>query len=245
MPAAASSTGQGIAWTVVLTFIFGSAVSAAATGQPETYPKMAALEQYLIASRDAETALARSAAPSSVSDGARILVLGKSGYETVAAGSNGFTCLVERGWMSPFDSTNFWNPKLRGPVCYNPAASRSVLPYTLFRTKLVMGGTTSKAQLLEQVQTAVAQKKLLPPEVGSMSYMMSKNAYLSDENDHAWHSHLMFHIAKTEAAAWGANLPGSPVIVDDGDTQVPEPQTIFMVAVGHWSDGTAAAPHAH
>jgi hypothetical protein len=107
-----------------------------------------------------------------------------------------------------------------------------------------MTGTTSNAQLLEQVQTAVAQKKLVAPEIGSMSYMMSKNGYLSDE-DRAWHSHLMFHIAKTDAASWGANLPGSPVIVDDGDTQVPEPQTIFMVPLGHWSDGTAAAQHAH
>jgi hypothetical protein len=243
MPAA-RSIGKGIAWTVALTFLFGSAVGTAATGQPEPYPKMAPLQQYLIASRDTEIALARSAAPASVSDAAKILVLGKSGYETVAAGSNGFTCLVERGWMSPFDSSNFWNPKLRGPVCYNPAASRSVLPYTLFRTKLVMTGTTTKALLLQQVQAAVAQQKLVPPENGSMSYMMSKNGYLSDE-DKAWHSHLMFHIAKTDAATWGANLPGSPVIFDDGDTQVPEPQTIFMVALGHWSDGTAAAQHAH
>jgi hypothetical protein len=244
MPASASSAGKSIIWTVVLTFMFGSAAATAATAQPEPYPKMAPLPQYLIASRDAELALARSAAPSSVSDGAKILVLGKNGYETVAAGSNGFTCLVERGWMSPFDSTDFWNPKLRGPVCYNPAASRSVLPYTLFRTKLVMMGVANKAQLLEQVQTAVAQRKLVPPEIGSMSYMMSKNAYLSDGNP-AWHSHLMFHIAKTDAATWGANLPGSPVIVNDGNTQVPEPQTIFMVALGQWSDGSAAAQHAH
>jgi hypothetical protein len=244
MPAIASSTRKAIAWTLVLAFTAGSALCRAATGQPEPYPKMAPLQQYLIASRDAETALARSAAPPSVSGGAKILVLGKSGYETVAAGSNGFTCLVERGWMSPFDSPNFWNPKLRGPVCYNPAASRSVLPYTLFRTTLVMTGTTSKAQLLEQVQTAVAHKKLVPPEIGSMSYMMSKSGYLSD-TEKAWHSHLMFHIAKTDAATWGANQPGSPVIVDDGNTEVPEPQTIFMVALGHWSDGTTAAQHAH
>jgi hypothetical protein len=244
MPATATITEKGIAWTLVLAFTLGSAVCTAAAAQPEPYPKMASLQQYMITRRDAEIALARSAAPPSVSDAAKILVLGKSGYETAAPGSNGFTCLVERGWMSPFDSTNFWNPKLRGPVCYNPAASRSVLPYTLFRTMLVMTGTTSKAQLLQQVQTAVAQKKLVPPENGSMSYMMSKNGYLSDEAK-AWHSHLMFHIPKTDAATWGANLPGSPVIVDDGDIQVPEPQTIFMVALGHWSDGTAAAQHAH
>ena len=46
-------------------------------------------------------------------------------------GTNGFTCLVERSWMSPFDSPEFWNWKMRGPICYNPAASRTVLLYTL------------------------------------------------------------------------------------------------------------------
>src|SRR5215510_4348351 len=64
---------------------------------------MAPLEQYLM-DRDAEIALARSAAPESISRDAKILVLGRHGYETAAEGKNGFVCLVERGWMSPSDA---------------------------------------------------------------------------------------------------------------------------------------------
>lgn len=50
----------------------------------------------------------------------------------------------------------------------------------------------------------------------------------------------MFHPPKTDAAAWGANLAGSPVMLDSAHHVVPEPETIFMVGVDHWSDGTPA-----
>ena len=98
---------------------------------------------------------------------------------------------------------------------------------------------TARAPMLEQIRAAVAGKELSAPEVGATSYMMSKHAYLSDAG-RAWHAHLMFHIPRTDSTAWGADLPGSPVIVDSAHTQVPEPQTIFMVPVAEWSDGTAA-----
>jgi hypothetical protein len=73
-----------------------------------------------------------------------------------------------------------------------------------------------------------------------MSFMMSKDGYLNDDAGH-WHSHLMFHVPKAAAETWGANLPGSPVVLDD--REVPEPETIFLVPVAHWSDGTAAPTH--
>jgi len=202
------------------------------------YPAMAPLDQYLMADRSAEIALARSAAPAAISRDATVLVLGKNGYETVAEGKNGFTCLVERSWMSPFDAPDFWNPKLRGPVCYNPQAVRSILPYTLYRTKLVLDGA-SKARMHESIVAAVAKHELPVPEPGAMSYMMAKDGYLGDSAGH-WHPHLMFHIPKTDAATWGANLPGSPVVYNDEFTDMPEPEIIFLVPVGKWSDGTAA-----
>ena len=200
-----------------------------------TYERMAHLEQYLM-NRSAEMALARSAAPTAISEKATILTLEPQGYQTAVNGTNGFTCLVERSWMSPFDSPEFWNPKLRGPVCYNPAASKSILAYTLRRTKLALAGH-SRDQMLDEVRAGVARKDLPWPEPGAMSFMMSKDGYLSDARGH-WHSHLMFHVPKAAAASWGANLPGSPVVLDD--REVPEPETIFLVPVARWSDGTAA-----
>ena len=203
----------------------------------ETYPRMAKLDQYLMTDRAQEIGLARSAAPPAISSGARVLVLGRQGYETAAEGTNGFSCVVERSWMSPFDHPDFWNPRIRGPVCYNAAATRSVLPMTVRRTQLALSGS-SKAQMLAQLR---AEQKQHPtaPEQGAMSYMMSRLQYLNDAAG-AWFPHLMFHLPKTPAEAWGGNVAGSPVMLDDEHREVPEPQSIFMVPVSHWSDGTPA-----
>ena len=200
------------------------------------YPRMAPLDQYLMTDRNAEIALARTAAPKSISADATILVLGQHGYEIAAKGTNGFVCIVERAWMSPFDHPEFWNPKNRSPICYNPPAARSVLPYTFKRTGLVFAGLTNP-QILDHIEAAVAKKELPPPEPGAMSFMLSKEQYLADSVGH-WFPHLMFHIPKTDGASWGANLPGSPVVLDP--REVPEPETVFYVPVGTWSDGTSA-----
>jgi hypothetical protein len=200
------------------------------------YPSMAPLDQYLMPDRNAEIALARTAAPKSISADASVVVLTGHGYEPGAKGTNGFVCIVERAWMSPFQHPEFWNPKNRSPICYNPAAARSILPYTFKRTELVLAGL-SKPQMLDRIKAAVANKELPTPEPGAMSYMLSKEQYLSDAVGH-WYPHLMFHIPKTDGASWGANLDGSPVLLDT--REVPEPQTIFFVPVGMWSDGSPA-----
>jgi hypothetical protein len=218
-----------------------AAVEAAAAGdipsRTTAHTRLTHLEQYLM-NTGAEVALARSAAPAAVSAQATILTLGPQGYQTAVNGTNGFTCLVERSWTAPFDNPEFWNPKIRAPVCYNPAASRSILPYTLRRTRLALAGR-SQAQMLEELRAAVAHKEVAEPEPGAMSFMMSRDEYLGDAQGH-WHSHLMFHVPRAAGASWGANLPGSPVVLDEAHREVPEPQTIFFVPVGRWSDGTPA-----
>jgi hypothetical protein len=91
--------------------------------------------------------------------------------------------------------------------------------------------------MLEGIKAALDRKELPTPEAGAMSYMLSKEGYLGDSAGH-WVPHLMFHIPKTDGASWGANLSGSPVVLDD--REIPEPETIFLVPVGKWSDGTSA-----
>jgi hypothetical protein len=221
---------------ILLPFALCAFSTAQAQDAKAPYPAMAPIDQYLMADRNAEIALARSSAPDAISRDATVLVLGKNGYETVVDGKNGFTCLVERSWMCPFDSPDFWNPKIRGPVCYNPAAVRSILPYTFNRTKLVLAGVP-KAQIHESIVAAVAKGELPTPEPGAMSYMMAKDGYLADANGH-WHPHLMFHILKVDGSSWGANLPGSPIVYNDQFTDVPEPEIIFLVPVARWSDGS-------
>ena len=201
------------------------------------YATMAPLDQYLMADRNAEIALARSAAPESISGDAKIMVLGRHGYETAAEGKNGFVCLVERAWMSPADDPGFWNPKLRGPICFNPPAARSVLPATFERTTMALAGRT-KAEIIEGNKVAFEKGKLPPLEPGAMSYMMSKSAYLTDHGDHNL-AHLMFYAPPLEGKAWGADMPKSPVILNPQFKGV-QPIDVFVVAVGKWSDGSPA-----
>jgi hypothetical protein len=111
--------------------------------------------------RNAEIALARSAAPEAISRDATILVLGRHGYETAVEGKNGFVCAVERAWMGPFDGTEFWNPKVRGPLCFNPPATRSVLPITYKRTEMIMAGK-SKAQIVAALKARLVKKLVVP-----------------------------------------------------------------------------------
>ena len=225
---------------LALVMMLGGAWQARAQEAKASYPTMGPLEQYLMADRNAEIGLARSAAPESISRDAEVRVLGRHGYETAIQGKNGFVCMVERSWTAPIDDPNFWNPKLRGPICLNAAAARSYLPRTIKKTDLILAGRT-KAQMVETVAAAIDKKELPAMEPGAMCYMLSKDGYLGDGNGH-WHPHLMFFVSQADPAVWGANLAGSPIIALD-DTW--EHLTTFLVPVRAWSDGTADSPHEH
>jgi len=197
------------------------------------YPKMAPLGKYLIANRNAEIALARSAAPESISGKAEVMVLERSGYKVAVPGTNHFVCMVERGWGVAIGDPVFWNPKIRGPICLNAAAAESYLPTVLFKTRLVLAGK-SQAQIAKALQTAFDEKKLPQMEPGAMSYMLSKDGYLHDGYG-PWHPHLMFFVPLAMSKTWGASLPGSPILFGD---DVSDRLTIFMIPVAQWSDGT-------
>ena len=189
-------------------------------------------DQHLVANRSAEIALARSAAPPSISDEAGVMVLGARGFETVVKGTNGFVCLVERAWDKPFDDPEFWNPKVRAPICLNAAAVRTALPTYLKRAKWV-GTGRSKNEMEERSKTS--SNATMKPAAGAMSFMMSKQQYLSD-TDGYWYPHIMFFSPHAAPVEWGANLRGSPVLATDDAG----PVTMFFVPVRKWSDGTLA-----
>src|SRR5271167_2860010 len=128
-----------------------------------SYPTMAPIEQYRVASAAEEIALARSAAPTSISGDAEVLTLGEQGYETAVKGKNGFVCMVWRSWTADFDDAEFWNPRLRAPICLNPAAARSVLPAYLERTRWAIGGV-SKSHMIDRTKAAVAANNITAPE---------------------------------------------------------------------------------
>jgi len=207
-----------------------------AQAKPAPYPAAAPFHRYFIPEKATEIALARSAAPASISDAAEVLVLGQTGYTTAVKGGNGFVCLVERSWGKSTDDPEFWNPKIRAPHCLNAPAARTYLPNFLLKTKLVLAGK-SKMEIAQALKAAMDTKELPALAPDAMCYMMSKQQYLSDNDTH-WHPHMMWYVPGDAAQSWGANLAGVPAIAaNDPEDRM----TIFMLVVGHWSDGTPAA----
>ena len=225
---------------LMLMVMISAASGSYAQDGKKPYPNMAPLDQYLM-ERGAEIALARTAAPESVSRDAEVMVLGRHGYESAKKGTNGFVCLVWRSWAAGIDDPDFWNPKLRAPICFNPAAARFNVPLTLKKTELVLAGRT-KTQIFENISSALDKKELPGLDPGAMSYMLSKQGYLNDQDGH-WRPHLMFFVPTTEPASWGAGLPGSPVVAAFAD--IPERHTVFLVPVSRWSDDTPAPTDDH
>lgn len=224
----------GFAAFLILIALAGAISQAQAQEKKSSYPAMAPLNEYLMPQK-AEIALARRAAPKSISDDAEVMVLGRDGYTTAAKGGNGFLCFVERAWGAATTATEFWNPKIRAPICFNAAAAKTFAPIYLMKTKLVLAGK-SKAEILQATDSAFDKRELPALEMGAMCYMMSKQQYLNDIGK-SWHPHLMFFVPGDAAKSWGAGLPGSPVIAANDPE---ERATIFMVLLGKWSDGSAA-----
>jgi hypothetical protein len=187
-------------------------------------------------------ALARTAAPDSISRDADVLILGRHGFETAVKGKNGFVCIVGRSWTSAADA-DYWDPKVRVPMCVNAAAARTYLLRITKIANLAVEGRTL-AQVNEAMAAAMEKKELPPMEPGAMCYMMGKQGYGGESAPH-WPSHLMFFFSDTDLAAWGANLPGSPVI---GIADPAEHLTQFVIPTQKWSDGTDVVqtpPHVH
>jgi hypothetical protein len=191
------------------------------------------LREYMMP-RDAEIALAKSAAPANISDHATVKVLTASGYEVVHQGNNGFVCMVMRGWAAPtYTPTQFRNlvydATVRAPICFDPAASRTVMPYYELRSKLGMDGKTPD-QIAESVQAAYVTGKLPKRESISFAYMWSADQSLGPGIG-AWHPHMMIFAPYYENSMLGGNEFGHalPQVSDDAGT----PFTVVVVPVDH------------
>jgi hypothetical protein len=228
------SAGKVIAWkNAVLVAAFGAAWPIQAQDSNSQYPTMAPIAEYRM-DRSAEIALARTAAPQSISRDATIMVLGQKNFEVAVQGKNDFVCAVGRAFAGPLNNPEFWSQKNRSPICFNPPAARSLWPYAMKQTGMALAGA-SKAQITDAIRTAVAKKELGPPEPGCMAYMMSKEAYLTDRGGHNL-AHLMFELPRNSIG------PDNPDFFVSWD---PAPVIEFNVPVGQWSDGSpVSAAHA-
>lgn len=225
----------------LLALLFAAAAPLAApAATSQGLPTRGPIAPYLIADRQAEIALARSAAPASISAHADVLVLTSHGYETSVKGTNGFVCLIERSWNSAISDTEFWNPQERGPDCYNPPAVRTELQYVLKQAQWVLAGLSAQ-QILDKTKAAVADHTLKPPEPGSFGLMLSKQGYLNHAHG-PWHPHIMFFVPPEQVSHWAPNLDGSPLQSSDLGGMA---SSRVYVPVPEWSDGTPDLPAAH
>src|SRR5438132_4074587 len=205
---------------------------ASVRGQSTKYPP---LSEYTM-TPEAEIALARSAAPENVSAHATVKILTASGYKVAAQGDNGFVCIVMRGWGAPtFTPAQLrdlvYYAKLRAPICFNPVASRTVLPLQELRAKLGMEGKTPD-QIAEAVQAAYAKGELPKMEMVAFAYMFSADQDLGPGVGH-WHPHMMVYTPYYENSMLGGNAPdsGLPIVGNGG--------TPFAVTVIPVDDGLA------
>jgi hypothetical protein len=194
---------------------------------------------FLITDRAAEIALARSAAPSTISGAATVLVLTRTGFVEANRGTNGFTCLVLRSFAGSLDDPNFWNAKIRAPMCLSPPAVHTVLPELLKRTDWILAGV-STAEIKTRTTKAYASHEFPAPAVGSIAYMTSPKQYLQDNPPRNWMPHLMFFYDRSlPASSWGASGT-TTTIIDATAGDKDSPVQTLLIPVRTWSDGSKA-----
>lgn len=145
-------------------------------------PKYPPMSQYMM-QQDDEIALAKSAAPNEISDRATVEVLTSTGYHVVHTGDNGFVCIVMRGFTGAptFSPTQLrglvYDSKTRAPICFNPQAVKTVLPYYDLRTKLGIAGKTPD-EIAQAVQAAYSSREIPKRADVSFAYMWSADQIL-------------------------------------------------------------------
>ena len=213
-----------------LVLLFVSMLAASTQGQSPKYPPL----RELMMTPEAEVALARSAAPENVSAHATVKILTASGYKVAALGDNGFVCIVLRGWAAPMFTPAplrdlVYYAKRRSPICFNPVASRTVLPLQELRTRLGMEGKTPDL-IAEGVQAAYAKGELPRMEAVAFAYMFSADQDLGPGIG-AWHPHVIVYTPYYENSMLGGNqFAGAlPFVSDDAGT----PFAVTVIPVDH------------
>lgn len=217
----------------LVALFFGVGAAAVSAQGPKSHPlgpKYPPLSEYMM-TREAEVSLARSAAPDHISAHAAVEILTASGYQVAVRGDNGFVCLVMRGWTAPTYTPAplrnlVYDSKLRAPICFDPVASRTVLPYYELRTKLGMQGKDPDA-IARGVEAAYARGELPKRDGVSFAYMWSANQNLGPGIG-AWRPHMMIFAPYYTNSMLGDNPLGSmPFVTDDAGT----PFTVCVVPV--------------
>ncbi|MEO6526371.1 MAG: hypothetical protein ABIP93_07085 [Gemmatimonadaceae bacterium] len=142
--------------TRMITLLAALAALPASTlgAQTSKYPP---LDRYLM-SQEVEIALARTAAPPTISDRATIKLLTASGFTVAREGDNENVCMVMRAFSAPtYTPAQFrdlvHDPTVHAPICFTAPAARTGMPYYEMRTRLAMEDK-NPGQIAEALQAA-------------------------------------------------------------------------------------------
>jgi hypothetical protein len=171
--------------------------------------------------RDEQISIALSAAPDDVRNHATVYVLGPGGYEKAREGTNGVSCLVERHFVKPTETTV-------EPTCYDAVGSQSLLLADLYAAELRAKGS-SEAEIKTDLENGYKDGRFKPPSKPGVEYMLSSDNRLGPTPDGGtvhFPGHFMFYAPYMTGKDLGYDseapflvLPGKPdarmVVVPD------------------------------
>jgi hypothetical protein len=156
--------------------------------------------------RELQVRLAESAAPPGIASDASIYVLGPHGYELARAGTNDFTCLVNRQRADTME-----------PECYDAEGTATTLKARFFVEEHRSKGA-SEQQIATALELGYKQKRFLAPRRPGIVYMMSNHNFVFDPDDKKvirFPGHLMFYAPYLTAKDVGTG-PGAPYLTHPG-----------------------------
>jgi mannose-6-phosphate isomerase-like protein (cupin superfamily) len=179
--------------------------------------------------RDREIALALSAAPTHLRDGAAVYVLESNGYTLARKGSNGFTCLVHRD-----------HPMNSKPTCWDREGTGTIVPAVLREGQLLMQGMTV-AEVRAEIKRGFDAGTFIAPRRPGVAYMLSnQNRNYNGRTGQVaiFPPHVMFYapnLTDADIGSTGDGEGGLPFIAYQGPhgymisiVPPPEPTTTMM-----------------
>jgi hypothetical protein len=188
-----------------------------ATSQSRPLPLLTAM------SAAEQTRLALSTAPQEVSSRASLYVLTPKGYMETRAGTNGFSCLVEREMLETAE-----------PTCYDAEGSATTLKARIYREELRAKGL-SEDKVKQRIAAAYRDGRLTAPRKPGIIYMLAPENYawnLITKKFWSHPPHYMFYAPfATQEAMGGPMGPTTPVVGWPG-----QPDAVIIVMAAQHSD---------
>lgn len=158
-------------------------------------------------------AIALSAAPSHLRDGAGVWLLQADGWVLGRASRNGITCVINRD-----------HPLNRKPVCYDAEGTATILPKVKFVGEQLLAGVPLD-QIGQQVKDGFEEGRFIAPRRPGVAYMLTKEIRTWNQSTKQFGTfppHVMFYAPNLTNADIGwtpegaRQTPGLPFIAYQG-----------------------------